>query len=229
MAGLLATTDFDVIVAARNRGRLAALVDRHAAGSERQGPARLTARVLDTGTATPDDLWKTGAFVVIDAAGPFQKAPMNLPTAAIAAGMHYVDLADARDFVAGFATLDTAAKAADVVAITGASSTPALSNAVLDKMTRGWRVVHSVDIAISPGNRAPRGLAVVRSILSYAGRPVTLFESGKGRSRPGWGLLARRPMPGLGRRWLSLAETPRSRHRPGPLRRHGLCPVPSRP
>jgi hypothetical protein len=50
--------------------------------------------------------------------------------------------------------------------------TPALSNAVLDRLTTGWRLVGSVAIAISPGNRAPRGLSMVRSILSYAGRPV---------------------------------------------------------
>jgi saccharopine dehydrogenase-like NADP-dependent oxidoreductase len=42
----------------------------------------------------------------VDAAGPFQGAEPRVARAAIAAGLHYVDLADARDFVAGFRALD---------------------------------------------------------------------------------------------------------------------------
>lgn len=128
--------------------------------------------------------------------------------AAIAARIHYLDLADARSFVAGFSVLDGAARAAAVVALTGASSTPALSNAALDKLTAGWRQVDRVAIAIAPGNRAPRGLSVVRSILSYAGRPVRVFVGRRWSERPGWGLTVRRAMPGLGKRWLSPSETP---------------------
>src|SRR5262249_31754326 len=113
------------------------------------------------------------------------------------------------DFVAGFGALDAAARAAGVVALTGASSTPALSHAVLDRLTAGWQRIDRIEIAISPGNRAaPRGLAVIRSILSYAGRPVRVFAGGRGRGRRGGGRTRRRGMPGLGRRWLSLCETP---------------------
>jgi hypothetical protein len=39
-----------------------------------------------------------------------------------------------------------------------------ISNAVLDALTTGWRRVESVDIAISPGSRTPRGLGVELSI-----------------------------------------------------------------
>jgi len=150
----------------------------------------------------------TGAGIVVDAAGPFQAGDYRLARAAIAAGLDYVDLADARGFVAGFGQLDDAARAAGVTLLTGASSTPALSNAVLERLTREWRRIDSVEIAISPGNRAPRGLAVVRSILSYAGRPVRVLLDGRWTTRPGWGLTVRRGMPGLGRRWQSLCETP---------------------
>jgi hypothetical protein len=123
--------------------------------------------------------------------------------------MHYLDLADARDFVAGFGALDTAARAAGVVALTGASSTPALSYAALDRLTAGWRRIDRTEIAISPGNKAsPRGFAVIRSILSYAGRPVRVFTGGEWVARPGWGMPTRRDMRGLGQRWLSLCETP---------------------
>lgn len=199
--GLIATTDFDVVIAGRS-------LDRARAAAERGG-RRCRAVRLDRATVTAEQLRATGAFVVVDAAGPFQGADYRLAEAAIAARMHYIDLADARGFVAEFDRLDGAAREAGVVALTGASSTPALSHAVLDRRTRGWHRIDTVEIAISPGNRsAPRGLSVIRSILSYAGRPVRVFLDGEWTSRPGWGWPVRREMRGLGWRWLSLCETP---------------------
>ncbi len=195
---LLEATPFAVVAAGRSQARLDAL------------PAhpRLTRLALDAQTATAADLAGCGAFAVVDAAGPYQGASYQLARAAIAAGLHFIDLADARDYVAGFAALDAAAKQAGVVALTGASTTPALSNAALDALTQGWSGVEDVEVAISPGNRAPRGLSVMRSILSYAGRPVRVFDGGMWGVRPGWGMTVRREMPGLGRRTLSLSETP---------------------
>jgi saccharopine dehydrogenase-like NADP-dependent oxidoreductase len=154
--GLVATTDLDVVIAARDLARGQSLAASLA-------PERAEAVALDVRTVTPEALRATGAFAVVDAAGPFQGAEYRLARAAIAAGMHYLDLADARDFVVGFGALDAEARAAGVVALTGASSTPALSHAALDCLTSGWRRIDRVDIAISPGNRAsPSGLAVIR-------------------------------------------------------------------
>ena len=145
----------------RDRLRLEAEVRRRCAAMLPVSRTRVTAMMLDTATVTDAALLDRGASVVIDAAGPFREGDYRLARAAIAAGIHYVDLADGRAFVAGFPMLDAAAKKAGVVALTGASSTPALSNAVLDKLTAGWTRVDSVEIAISPGNRAPRGLSVI--------------------------------------------------------------------
>ena len=58
----------------------------------------------------------SGYQVVIDAAGPFHAYgddPYRLPRAAIAAGLHYLDLADNAQFCAGIAALDAEAKAAE--------------------------------------------------------------------------------------------------------------------
>jgi saccharopine dehydrogenase-like NADP-dependent oxidoreductase len=199
--GLIATTTCDVVIAGRNLERAASLAA--ALGN------RARALRLDRATVTAEALAASEAFIVADAAGPFQAARYRLAEAAIAAGMHYVDLADARDFVAGFGVLDPAARQAGVVVLTGASSTPALSNAVLDRLVLDWRRVDTIEIAISPGNRgSPRGLSVVRAILSYAGQPVRVFVDGRWTDQRGWGRPVRREMPGLGRRWLSLCETP---------------------
>lgn len=149
-----------------------------------------------------------GLIAIADASGPFQDRAPDLPRAAIAAGLHWVDLADARDWVAGIAALDSAARAAGVAVLAGASSTPALSHAVLDHITPGARVIHGIEVAISPGNRAPRGEAVMRAILARAGQPIRVFRGGRWTTAPGWGLAERRAIAGLGRRRLALCETP---------------------
>lgn len=165
--------------------------------------------MIDRALAMPADVAALRAFCIVDAAGPFQAQEPVFARAAIEAGAHYVDLADARDFVAAFGALDALAKARGVLAVTGASSTPALSHAVLDDVTRGWVRVDDVEIAIAPGNRSsPLGLSVFQSILSYVGQPVRVWVRGRWTVAPGWGLTVRRRIGDLGWRWLSLVETP---------------------
>ncbi|MEO3474590.1 DUF4166 domain-containing protein [Roseomonas sp. CAU 1739] len=147
-------------------------------------------------------------YAIADASGPFQDRAPDLPRVAIAAGLHWVDLADARDWVAGIGALDEAARQAGLAVLAGASSTPALSHAVLDRITEGARAIHTVEVAISPGNRAPRGEAVMRAILSRAGQPIRIFRGGRWIEAPGWGLADRHAIAGLGQRRLALCETP---------------------
>lgn len=168
----------------------------------------VSAFALDREVVSATDLRDLGAALVIDAAGPFQGSEPRLARTAIEAGLPYLDLADARDFVAAFTELDGPAKRAGVAALSGLSSTPALSNAALDAITEGWRRIDEVEVVIAPGNRAPRGRSVIEAILSYVGRPVRVLVDGSWTHAPGWGLLARLRLPGIGARWASLCETP---------------------
>jgi saccharopine dehydrogenase-like NADP-dependent oxidoreductase len=202
---LVATTDFDVIIAARGIKRAATLA---AALRARYPERQIDTYERDTATITARELQRLRVWCVADAAGPFATATSRLVEAAIAARCHYVDIADARDFVADIAHFDAAARAADVLVASGASTTPALSHAVLDQLVVGWRRINRVDIAISPGNRQPRGLSVVKAILASAGRPIRVFRNGAWSTARGMSLLVHRHMPGLGRRWLFLVETP---------------------
>lgn len=204
MARMLAAwPELELILAARSAGPLKTLA---AVLADEGAHARISVVALDR--AQPAGLAASRPWAVIDAAGPFQGGDLGLARAAIAAGAHYIDLADARDFVRRFPDLDAEARAAGVLAVAGASSTPALSNAALNRITAGWRRIDRVAVAISPGAVAPSGLSVIQAILSYVGRPVRVWRDAGWREAPGWSGVRRLTFPGLGQRWVSLCETP---------------------
>lgn len=124
--------------------------------------------------------------VVIDAAGPFQQSDDRVARACIAAGVHYVDLADARGFVTGIGVLDAEARAAGVAVIAGASSVPALSGAVARRLAEGLDEIRTVEIAISASNRATAGPSVTAAILGYVGQPVRLWRGQRWTQGRGW-------------------------------------------
>lgn len=139
-----------------------------------------------------------GYDVVVDAAGPFHaygRDPYQLPRAAIAAGLHYLDLADDAAFCAGIAALDAEAQAAGVCVLSGLSSVPALSSAVVRALS-GTGVPQVIDIAILPGNRSPRGVSVMTSILSQIGSPMHVWRGGRWTETTGWSEPRRYLLPG---------------------------------
>lgn len=144
--------------------------------------------------------------IVIHTCGPFQGADYAVAEAAIAAGCHYIDLSDGRDFVTGFGALDAMAKQKDVVAITGASSVPALSSAVIEAHKSRFSKLIGIEFAIAPGQGAERGLATTKAILSYAGKPLKPYA---GYKNPyGWQGLRAHRFPELGLRLLSDCDIP---------------------
>lgn len=205
LAALLATfPDIELVLAARGLTALTKLrndlVDQNPA-------ARITVQQFDR--SNTDSIANISPWLMIDTAGPFQDSDYGLAQSAIRCGAHYIDIADARAFVINFAgVLDAEARAAGVLAVTGASSTPALSHAALPPLIAGWSRLDDVIVAICPGAKAPRGLSVVKAILSYVGQPVLIFSNGHWTTSPGWSRARRFDVPGLGRRWASLCETP---------------------
>ena len=152
------------------------------------------------------------ADLVIDAAGPFQASDYRVPQACIAAGIPYLDLADARGFVGGIGALDETAKAADVAVIAGASSAPALTGAVARRLAAGLESVERVEIALSASSSVTAGASVAAAILSYVGRPVRLWRGGRWRHGHGWQELRHEPMRAgewrLAKRRVALIDVP---------------------
>ena len=132
-------------------------------------------------------LTELGAALVIHTAGPFQQQGYAVALAAAAAGAHYIDLADGRRFVCDFpAALDAVFKARGRKAVTGASTVPALSSAVIDCLSAGWQSVHDIDYCIAPAQTAPRGIATMAGVLSYCGAAIQVWQGGSWVTQYGW-------------------------------------------
>ena len=166
-------------------------------------------RALALDVSNPDGIAAVIAAlptVVVDAAGPFQTRDYELPRRCALNGIHYVDIADARARVSGIVELDAVAREHNVAVISGASTVPAITTAIVDDLVPDSNRVQEIDVGISPGHRAPRGLATVRSIFSYCGKRIPAVCDG---TEFGWGSLTRHryPLP-VGPRWLSHVDTP---------------------
>lgn len=71
--------------------------------------------------------------MVINTCGPFQTANYKIVEDCIDAGVNYIDLADGRQFVKNMSQFNAKALEKNVTVITGASSVPGLSSAVIEK------------------------------------------------------------------------------------------------
>jgi len=145
--------------------------------------------------------------LVIHAAGPFQAQDYRVAKACLACGSDYVDLADGREFVAGIGALDVQAREAGCLLVSGASTVPALSSAVVDHLRDRFSALLSIDHAISPGNRTPRGDATVAAILGYCGHPIPLWRDGAWQRGYGW-LSTQCLSFASGSRWVGLCDVP---------------------
>jgi saccharopine dehydrogenase-like NADP-dependent oxidoreductase len=147
-------------------------------------------------------------FLVIHTAGPYQDQDYRVARACIRCGSHYVDLADGRAFVAGFSELDVEAKIADLLLVSGASTLPGLSSAVLESMAPDFRAIRHVEISIAPAHQTPRGRGTIKAVLSYCGKPFEVLENGRWVTRHGWQNLRLQSYPALGRRLSGACDVP---------------------
>jgi hypothetical protein len=147
--------------------------------------------------------------IVIHCVGPFQGQDYGVAAATLAAGAHYIDLADGRSFVSGFArAVDPLAKTAGRLAVTGASTLPALSSAVIDTLVGRFSSLDEIQICIAPAQRAERGTATLAAVFSYLGRPIRWWTNGSWRTAYGWQELRRVRLGELGTRWAAACDVP---------------------
>ena len=194
----------EIIVA----GRSLAAAETHAALLARTARAKVTPARLDASRIGAREIAELRPDVLINASGPFQTQGYGVARAAIEAGVHYIDLADARAFVTGISALDEAARRAGVLVVGGASTVPALSAAVTDAHAAHFATLSAVRMVIAPANSFDPGLATTQSILGTVGRPIALPKGNAPATGYGWQGLRRLAMPGLGARWGGLVDVP---------------------
>ena len=146
--------------------------------------------------------------IVIHTTGPFQHQDHRVARACVAQGSHYIDLADARQFVATIGTLDSAARERNVLVVSGASSVPCLTAAIVDHYRPRFARLDAIDYGISAAQQTNRGLATMRAVLSYVGRPFMTWRNGRPERVFGWQDQHSEVYPELGRRWFGNCDIP---------------------
>jgi len=175
LAELLANLhELELLICGRDHSRAEAFCARY------KGQARVHPIALDRADIVAG-LRTHRPNLVVDASGPFQDYGADrygVISACIDAGIDYLDFADAADFVFGVPQFDAQAKAAGVFVLSGVSSFPVLTAAVLREMATTMDIV-SVEGGIAPSPYAGIGLNVMRAVVGYAGAPVKLWRNGR--------------------------------------------------
>ena len=200
-ATLAKREELDLVIAARDGGAAAALV-------RALGAARAASLAVDLAKADalPRILGAKPA-VVVDTVGPFQARNLALPRRCAERGIHYVDIADARARVAEIGALDAAARLEHAAIVSGASTVPALTTAIVDELAPNPREVVSIDVGIAPGHRTKWGFATASTILGTCGKRIPAVCGDE--EIYGWGDLTSHMYPApVGERWLSNVDTP---------------------
>jgi hypothetical protein len=177
LAQLLAgETRVTLLIGGRSRVQAQTFCDRLAPGAarsalrfDRDGDALAQIRAVN-----PD--------LVVDASGPFQcygDDPYRIIKACLAHGVDYLDLADGSDFVKGVAQFDREARERGVFILSGVSSFPVLTAAVLRRLTHGLATLDTITGGIAPSPYAGVGLNVIRAIASYSGKRLALIRGGQ--------------------------------------------------
>ena len=199
----LAEAGYEVIVA----GRVLAKAEAFCADDPRLTPARVDRADIAAGLA------RYRPAVVVDASGPFQAMDLGVPRAAIAAGVHYCDIADSTDFVCAITGLDEAARIAELIVLSGASSVPALSGAVVRDLAADFDDITKVEMAISASNRATAGGSVAAAIVGQVGLPFRLWRGRRIDTVHGWQEMRRQDFcvpdhSPISRRTVALTDVP---------------------
>jgi uncharacterized protein YbjT (DUF2867 family) len=181
-------------IAGRDRTRAADLACELAHAWPDAGTRAAALDVSDRASLTAG-LKSIGADVAIHTAGPFQSRDYTVAEACLDAGCHYLDLADGREFVAGFDRLDQRARSRELLLVTGASTLPGLSSAVVDLLRSRMTTIRSIETSIVPAGQTPPGPATIAAVLSYCGKPVRMLENGVWTARYGWQDVRRRRYP----------------------------------
>lgn len=108
----------------------------------------------------------------------------------------------------GFHELNTAATSAGVLAVTGVSTLPGISTAVINEYKHEFAQIDSIRMSIAPAHQTPRGISTISAVLSYCGKPFSVLEEGALVTKYGWQDITRQTYPKLGKRLSGACDVP---------------------
>lgn len=146
--------------------------------------------------------------IVIHTTGPFQHQGYAVAEACLKQGCHYIDLADGRQFVAGINRYDQEAKAKSLLVVSGGSSVPCLTAALIDYYRPHFTSLENIEYGIGAAQQTNRGLATTSAILSYVGKPFKTLVNGQWQTIYGWQDLHAIKYPELGWRLFGNCDIP---------------------
>jgi len=165
-----------IVIAGRSEARASAFCESQPPGAARE------AQAVDRDADLERRLAEIAPDIVVDASGPFQSYgddPYRVVKAALAVGAHYLDFADGSDFVRGISRFDEVARKSGSVVLSGVSSFPVLTAAVVRHLSSDLKSVASITGGIAPSPHAGVGLNVVRAIAGYAGQKTSVRRRGQ--------------------------------------------------
>lgn len=122
----------------------------------------------------------TNPRLVVDATGPFQsygEDPYRVVKACIANAVDYMDLADGSGFVKNISQFNAQAKLQNIFVLSGVSSFPVLTAAVVRRLSHGLTQINTIKGGIAPSPYAGVGLNVIRAIATYSGKRLPLIRN----------------------------------------------------
>jgi hypothetical protein len=149
--------------------------------SRKNAKARLLPCVFDRNGDAKALLGAIRPDIVVDASGPFQtygSEPYRIVEFCLEQKVHYLDLADASEFVAGIAAFDERAKDRGIFVLSGVSSCPVLTAAAVRRLSSEMIAVKAIRGGIAPSPFAGVGESVVRAISAYAGEEIQRRRNG---------------------------------------------------
>jgi hypothetical protein len=147
-----------------------------------QARAMLVPAAFDRGGDLDAQIAALAPDILVDASGPFQaygERPYRVIEACLAQGVSYLDLADGSGFVAGVGAFDAAARAAGLYVLSGVSSFPVLTAAVVRRLSQDMARIDSIRGGIAPSPYAGVGENVIRAIAGYAGQAAPMKRDGQ--------------------------------------------------
>ena len=165
-----------LVIAGRSKSAALALCHALPPGAAREALA------VDRDRDVARQVEKVNPHIVVDASGPFQaygEDPYRVVKAALATRTHYLDLADSPEFVRGVRQFDAAARAKELVVLSGVSSFPVLSAAMVRELSADFGRMDSISGGIAPSPYAGVGYNVIRAIAGYAGKEIPVRRQGR--------------------------------------------------